>query len=348
MFSSVCTRIFLLLVTFGFCLGDFQRSCVYIGKVEGATGLTTFSELENQASLAENLNLIKTFDSGQAVVNDENVEVRFVKSNNRFFAVEKIKVALSNILYSFQEYFVDGLCDLKDRDNEVNNYFLNTHCIVKINYCVYDNYHIYVVGESVEGGMTSPEISTWYKGQDIKVKLEILKNFALALEHFHKNGYYHNELSPAVMYLKDKNDKSVMIRYREVTELNLTPKKFLYFPSYSLLVVPFSNGNTGVKADIYNLAMSFVLMESSNDKITSQIDQKCLSIEYSLNCHKTLIANAQKILEDAKLSELSPLITQSINFIPSSRLSSMADFRLEIQKILEKLNKDQSSENLIV
>ena len=349
MFSVKSIRLFLLFLTIGFCSCDFERSCVYIEKINGVSGLKSFSELKDYTSLLENLNLIKNFKEGKLIENPhEEFELRLVQKDKKLTAVHRIKINLSSAYNYFQDFYVGGVCDLEDKQNEINNYFLNTHCITKINFCVYDRDEIFVIGESVEGEMSSAEVSTWYKGQDIKVKLEILKNFALGLENFHKKNYFHNELSPEVLYLKNSKDKSVMIRYRELTEFNLTPKKFLYFPSYSLPKIPLPQENKDTKADIYNLAMSFVLLESSNSKIIEKMNNKCLSVEYTSDCHNTLIANVKNILKKATLSDLTSLITKAIQFKPSDRYESIETFKIDIKKVLEKHQKAGIFKNLIV
>ena len=348
--SSVGSRIILFFFTFGLCVCDFESSCVELHSIDEAKGLKSFDDLEKIDPSNKALKLIKNFNDGVFVSILFGSLTKLIKEDTKLVTVHKLNVEDSDFPRDTFRSVYEGNqpCDFKDPKDEINKYFIGTDCIVKINFCVYDNFHIYVIGESVEGDMESKEISTWYKKQDIKVKLEIMKRFALELQALHKKGFYHNDLSPKFLYIKDQKDLSVMIRYPETKEKRSNNKKIFYSPNLPPAKLTFVENENDGSVDVYSLAMSFVIMESSKEKITEGMSTPCLSVQYLWHCHEALMENVNTILEKANMSELFLLISSALDIYSNYRYKSIEEFVAGIDRTFDLVDAFSDNSKIVI
>lgn len=348
--SSVGSHIILFFFTIGLCVCDFDSSCVKLKSIDEAKGLQSFDDLSKIDPNNKALKLIKNFNDGVYVSILFGSLTKLIKDDNRFFTVHKLNVEASDFPKdTFRSVYESNQpCDFKDPTDEVNKYLIGTDCIVKINSCVYDDYHIYVVGESVEGDMESKEISTWYKAQNIKVKLEIMKKFALELQALHKKGFYHNDLSPKFLYIRDLKDLSVTIRYPDTKEKRNKSKKVFYSANLPPAKLTFVENESDGSVDVYSLAMSFVLMESSKEKITEGMSAPCLSVQYLSHCHEALMENVNAILKKADMSELFLLFSSALDISSDYQYKSMERFVRSIDKTFDLVDEFNSNNNRII
>ena len=216
--------------------------------------------------------------------------------------------------------------------------------------------------EKVNGLFNNKDTLAWFRGLSIVEKYDIMLKYMDMFVSFHssKDGstdfsFVHHRIQPQNLFIKDENKREVGVFLPSKLKTN-NKRTSSGFPGDNFRYAAPENWNiedvnteilkendfknidkifkgdivSGVEGDVYSLAVTLMVLMSSEEKIFNKIDKSCFKNDNYDTCLSNLSENIFKVFKDQRLDSLASPFTTATNSLPHKRYQSMHDFRKRV------------------
>ena len=237
---------------------------------------------------------------------------------------------------------VPGIKDIDNRSNQARELIIlhklnNKDVTPKFYGCLERPDYLYLVQENLYADLTDvgDGVALKFKALPPTKRLEAYKIIASKVMKLHEVGFTHQDLKPA----------NIMVANEEFSDYRLIDfglSKFIG-RGYANGGSPYYNSEDKIKGipianishDVYALAMTIAVLETSLNTIFQKVDRSCFMMELTEVCKDKLRDNLKNGFENSLIPEIHEVVLKGIN-LSKPNYNSMEDLKNAIDGVIKQ------------
>lgn len=237
---------------------------------------------------------------------------------------------------------VEGGADIDNKSSQARELIVfhrlnNKDVTPKFYGCLQRPEHLYLVQEKLYADLTEigDGVALKFKALPPIKRLEAYKIIASKVMKLHQVGFTHQDLKPANIMVANKD-------FSDFRLIDFGLSKFIG-RGYANGGSPFYNSEDKIKDvpiasvshDIYALAMTIAVLETSLNAIFQDIPKPCFLVEFTPECKNKLRYNLNNSFESSDIPGIHEVISKGIN-LSESNYKSMKDLKNAIDDVIKQ------------